>query len=89
MSKHGNNNAKHVLRSEAENLRWFAAHLLDISEDVDGDADLLNEDKTLIIDEDKIVILNGLLMKIDSTRRDLTTIIPKEYHYEGKISRTS
>lgn len=81
MSKHGNNNAKHVLKAESSNLRWMADH-------IDGLA-IRTDDNVNLISDDNILNLNELLMRLDKTRRELTTIIPKENHYESKISSIS
>ena len=71
MSKHGNNNAKWVLKSESNNLCYCAQYLLRFSKNmIDKPINILNENGQEIICE--------MILKLEKTISELKTIIPKQ-----------
>ena len=71
MSKHGNNNAKWVLKSESSNLEYYASHLSNLS-------DNMTTVPINILDEREQETVCEMIMRLEKTVSELKTILPQE-----------
>ena len=69
MSKHGNNNAKWVLKSEHNNLKYYAGHLLEL-------ADNMRDEPIKILGESGQEMVCEMIMRLEKTVSELKTILP-------------
>ena len=70
MSKHGNNNAKWVLKAESSNLEYLAHHLSNLSDEMTGEPiNILGKSGQETVCE--------MLMRLEKTVSELKTILPK------------
>ena len=71
MSKHGNNNAKWVLKAESRNLEYLAHHLSNLSDEMTGEP--IN-----ILGKSGQEMVYETLMRLEKTVSELKTILPQE-----------
>ena len=71
MSKHGNNNARWVLLSEGQNLKYYAHNLSEHANSMRSDADFN------ILDEEGQETVHEMIKRMKKTISELKTILPK------------
>ena len=70
MSKHGNNNARHVLIAEGKNLQYYAINLF-------AHADKMREHRIVnILDEKGQETVSEVFRMLEQTISELKTILP-------------
>ena len=71
MSKHGNNNAKWVLKSEGSNLEYYASHLSNFS-------DKMTTEPINILGKSGQEMVWEMILRLERTVSELKTILPKQ-----------